>query len=180
MYYIADQTADRATASAARSGGSGIVGATARAGVARPIQVAAMFPARGVVMLAFILVFVTFFRSLRRGLIDPQFRALFASMIAMLGIGTVFYRNVEGWDWLDALYFCVITLATIGYGDLTPKTPIGKAFTIVFVLIGIGMLAAFFSKLATVVLAAEDGERGILRHRKPNVQSKPDDPPATD
>jgi dipeptide/tripeptide permease len=76
-------------------------------------------------------------------------RTLLAA-VAMLAGGTVFYRLVEGWTWLDALYFCVVTLATIGYGDLAPKTGAGKAFTIVFVLIGIGIIADLFRTLARV------------------------------
>jgi dipeptide/tripeptide permease len=74
-------------------------------------------------------------------------RTLLAA-VTMLAAGTVFYRLVEGWPWLDALYFCVVTLATIGYGDLAPRTGAGKAFTIVFVLIGIGIIADLFRTLA--------------------------------
>jgi voltage-gated potassium channel len=42
----------------------------------------------------------------------------------------------------------VTTLATVGLGDLTPETDAGKVFTIVFVLTGVGLLAAFISMLA--------------------------------
>lgn len=41
----------------------------------------------------------------------------------------------------DAMYWAVITLASVGYGDLTPITPIGKAMTVVISLIGIGIFA---------------------------------------
>ena len=69
-------------------------------------------------------------------------------VLVQLAGGTVFYATVEGWRWLDALYFCVTTLATVGLGDLTPVTDAGKAFTIVYVLTGVGLLAAFVSMLA--------------------------------
>jgi hypothetical protein len=129
-------------------------------------------------MLPFFFVFLTFWRSLRHGLRDPEFRALFAVLLGTLGLGTYFYHQVEGWDWLDALYFCVITLATIGYGDITPKTPTGKAFTILFVFLGIGLLAAFFSKLAASIVVSEEAERPRLwRRKKPNAKPGPDDPP---
>ena len=39
---------------------------------------------------------------------------------------------------LDALYFTVITLATIGYGDVYPVTPIAKIFVIILVVVGLG------------------------------------------
>ena len=40
-------------------------------------------------------------------------RALLFMATAVIGLGTLFYHNVEGWRWLDALYFCVVTLVTI-------------------------------------------------------------------
>ena len=64
--------------------------------------------------------------------------------------GTLVYHWLEGWSYLDALYFCVISLATIGYGDLTPTTPLAKLFTIVYVINGIVILLAFFDRIRIV------------------------------
>jgi voltage-gated potassium channel len=61
--------------------------------------------------------------------------------ISTIAVGTVFYHVIEKLSYLDALYFSVITLTTIGYGDIAPTTSIGKLFTIFYVLIGIGLLA---------------------------------------
>jgi voltage-gated potassium channel Kch len=65
----------------------------------------------------------------------------------LLASGTIFYTNVEGWTVLDALYFCVATLTTVGYGDLAPTTAVGKIFTIMYILGGIGVLVGFVSKV---------------------------------
>jgi hypothetical protein len=106
----------------------------------------------GLLLLA--LIGLVFLRRLGRALHwmagHRESRRTMIAAVVMLAAGSVFYRLVEGWAWLDALYFCVVTLATIGYGDLAPKTGAGKAFTIVFVLIGIGILADFFRTLARV------------------------------
>lgn len=61
--------------------------------------------------------------------------------VAAVGTGTVFYHHVENLKWLDSIYFSVITLTTVGYGDIVPKTDPGKIFTIFYVLIGIGVIA---------------------------------------
>lgn len=76
--------------------------------------------------------------------VPPQPRALPIALVgaALLTTGVVFYHVVEGLSWLDSLYFCVITLTTIGYGDITPHTDLGKIFTVFYVLFGISILAA--------------------------------------
>jgi voltage-gated potassium channel len=79
--------------------------------------------------------------------IQNQFRATAAVAAAMLAGGTVFYHFVEHFKWLDSLYFCVITLTTIGYGDFAPKTDLGKLFTIFYVLVGVGIIATFANLL---------------------------------
>ena len=65
----------------------------------------------------------------------------------MLGIGTVVYHYLEGWSWIDALYFSVITLSTIGYGDFSPVTDTGKVFTIFYIIMGIGIILSFINTI---------------------------------
>ena len=82
-------------------------------------------------------------------------------VFATLALGAVFYHFVEGWNMLDSVYFCVITLATIGYGDYAPKTDLGKLFTIFYAFAGIGLLATYFQLRAQQQLAR--GRRPIIR-----------------
>ncbi len=70
--------------------------------------------------------------------------------LSTLLLGTLVYHWLEGWSYLDALYFCVISLATIGYGDFTPTTPLARAFTIVYVINGIVILLALFDRIRMV------------------------------
>ena len=55
----------------------------------------------------------------------------------------VVYHYLEGWSYIDSLYFSVVTLTTVGYGDFTPQTDAGKLFTVFYIIIGIGIIFAF-------------------------------------
>ena len=90
---------------------------------------------------------------------QPNGRALALLVVLQLVGGTVFYTSTEGWPWLDALYFSVTTLATVGLGDLAPVTAAGKLFTIVFILTGVGLLATFISMLAQQLRPAPRADR---------------------
>ena len=83
------------------------------------------------------------FRAVREGFRDPAARPLFLSVTALLATGTVVYAIVERWSLLDSLYFSVMTLTTVGYGDFAPHTVVGKVFTMIYVLAGIAVILAF-------------------------------------
>ena len=87
---------------------------------------------------------------------NPEFRALLILYGIMLALGTTFYARVEGWSVLDAMYFCVVTLATVGFGDLAPRTSLGKVFTIVYVMIGSGVFVGVAAEFAITILRRED------------------------
>ena len=78
---------------------------------------------------------------------DKEYRDLLGTVIAILALGTVVYHYLEGWSWLDAFYFSFITLTTIGFGDFAPKTDAGKIFTIVYIVVGVGIILAFVNTL---------------------------------
>ncbi len=98
-------------------------------------------------MSSFVLTIVRFIRAFAHGLKDAEFRALLLVLVGLLVSGTIFYSTVEGWGLLDALYFSVTTLATVGYGDLHPTTPLSKVFTIVYIVLGVGVFVAFITKV---------------------------------
>lgn len=72
---------------------------------------------------------------------------MLVGILVVFTAGTVFYRLVEGWTWLESLYFTVVTLTTVGYGDLAPTTPASRVFTIVLILVGVGYILAFLNLL---------------------------------
>jgi hypothetical protein len=81
---------------------------------------------------------------------DRDSRPALLWALSTLLVGTLFYHWMEGWSYLDALYFCVVSLGTVGYGDLTPTTPAAKLFTIVYLINGIVILLALFDRIRLV------------------------------
>jgi len=81
---------------------------------------------------------------------DKESRPIFIWAASALLVGTITYHYLEGWSLIDALYFSVITLATVGYGDLTPTTPIAKIFTIIYVINGLSILLALLDRIRVV------------------------------
>lgn len=73
------------------------------------------------------------------------FAAVFFGVVL---VGTLGFMRVEGLAALDALYFSVVTVTTVGYGDIHPVTPTGKILAMCLILSGGG---TFFGILAAAV-----------------------------
>ena len=91
---------------------------------------------------------MTLFRPLRAMLRDPEAKILAIAAVTMIAVGATVYVLVEHWTPLQAVYFCVVTLATVGYGDFHPTTELGQLFTIGYIVVGVGIIAAFITELA--------------------------------
>lgn len=82
----------------------------------------------------------------------------------LLSLGTTGYRIIEGWSWHDALFMTVITLSSVGYGEVRPLSVIGEIFTIGLILLGVGGMAYTVSMLADYLIAGE--LNGVLRRQR--------------
>lgn len=106
-----------------------------------------------------LLPFVGLWEIFRRLVRQPEFRGLIGVEVMLILGGAAFYHSVEQWSWLDSVYFCVVTLATVGYGDLSPSTPLGRLFAIPYIIIGVALLGVFIQiagKTALQELQARD------------------------
>jgi voltage-gated potassium channel len=113
-------------------------------------------------MTSFLLTVFRLLRALAHKISDPEFRSILILVIILLISGTVFYSTVEGWHWIDSLYFSVITLSTVGYGDFSPKTDLGKVFTIIYIFVGLGLFIAIVRDLADDMISS----RNIRKEKK--------------
>ncbi|MEK7464182.1 MAG: potassium channel family protein [Patescibacteria group bacterium] len=97
---------------------------------------------------------------------DPEFRTLFLLLIVLLVSGTLFYHSVENMRWIDALYFSVTTVTTVGYGDLAVQTDMEKIFTMLYIIFGIGIMFGFIEVIAEHAQRARGSSvNEILRRR---------------
>ena len=95
-----------------------------------------------------------------------SYKLLWLSLViltAVVAAGTAGYVAIEGWDWFDSLYMTVITLTTIGYGEVHQLDRAGRAFTIVLIFFGVGTAAFALRNAAKLML---EGELGAIFGRK--------------
>ncbi len=91
---------------------------------------------------------------------NPRVRLLLALTGSAILIATVFYRWIEGWGWLDALFFSVVTISTVGYGEIVPETAAGKIFTMVYIFCGIGLFVAAAGAMADELIRRAHDQAG--------------------
>ena len=102
-----------------------------------------------------------------------------ASILLLLLTGTLVFHFIEHWTYVDSFYFTGITMATVGYGDITPHTNIGKIITVFFSLTSVGVVLYSLSILARHAFRQriEDVnwivQRNVRKDDKVVVQIKP-------
>lgn len=113
------------------------------------------------IVLSFVLNIYRFAKAIVKGIKnDDEFKFLCFFLMFLLIGSTLFYSQTEHWSVIDSLYFSVMTMATVGYGDFVPTTDLGKVFTIIYAFLSIGTFVAFTAKIVRLIL--EDGSRRKL------------------
>jgi hypothetical protein len=99
-------------------------------------------------------------RSFNRILRHPRHQAFALAVVVVVVSGVVFYSLAEDWSLADSLYFTIIALTTIGFGDFAPTTTLSRLFTTVYAIIGVGLIALL------VHLIVSSAQRAI-KHQGP-------------
>ncbi|PID71509.1 MAG: potassium transporter TrkA [Desulfobulbus propionicus] len=88
--------------------------------------------------------------------------------LALLVAGTFGYMWFENTTFWGGLYLTIITVFTVGYGDVVPIHPAGKVFTVFLVITSVSFVMYTFSKITETMIEGE--LRGLFRRRKMKQQ----------
>ena len=86
-------------------------------------------------------------------------------LLALVAFGTLGYRVIEGWSWLDCVFMTAMTLTTVGYGSPEPLSQGGKVFSVLLMLFGIGLMLYLLTLLAEFLLRTVT-DPDVQRRRK--------------
>ena len=101
------------------------------------------------------------------------FRRLLPALIMLFVVvivGTIGYRLIESWSFLDSLYMVIITLFTVGFQEVHALSPLGKLFTIVIIVAGVGVAVYAGTQLVEIIIEGEI--LGYSRRRKMDKKIK--------
>ena len=95
---------------------------------------------------------------------------IWTALVLLLGVittGTCGYMILEGYNALEGLYMTIITVTTVGFGEVRPLSDLGRGFTTLLILIGFGALAFVGHSLAeSLFVNISSGRSEIKRMKK--------------
>lgn len=98
-------------------------------------------------------------------MLAPSFTNSILAIILYLSVGVIAYSFVfEKWTVIDSLYFAIVCLLTIGYGDISPTSDASRLFTSFYVLGAVAIISMALGVLGTYLLDAQ--EKAIERRRE--------------
>ncbi|TFK49332.1 voltage-gated potassium channel [Heliocybe sulcata] len=77
-----------------------------------------------------------------------KFAIVWSLFLTFWMVGSAVFSRTERWPFGTAMYFCFISFTTIGYGDLSPQTPAGRAIFVVWALLGVATMTILISVIS--------------------------------
>ena len=103
-----------------------------------------------------------FLRSRREDLIMENIRKRLIIFLiifcAIMILGPLGFMAIEGRSLLDSFYFVIVTMATVGYGDVHPVTAAGKIFSVALIVMGVGTFLGVISNFTEIMLTRREIE----------------------
>ncbi len=98
--------------------------------------------------------------------IRARLKFYFMILLGIMGVGVIGFSLLEKAQLIDALYFTIVTLATVGYGDIHPVTPIGKIFVILLIISGVGIFLGVIANGTELMISRREKQ---VRMQKLNM-----------
>lgn len=76
-------------------------------------------------------------------------KTLILFIVLLVFLSTMFYHYIESWTWIDSMYFTIMTITTVGHGNLIPSTTASKLFTSFVAFVGIAMVLTLFGIISS-------------------------------
>lgn len=95
-----------------------------------------------------------------------RLRVTIILLVTIMIVGSAVFAHIENLPLLDAVYFSIVTVATVGYGDIHPTTAGGKLLAIVLIVVGVGTFLEVIAGITQVMVRKRDKE---LRMEKVNM-----------
>lgn len=90
------------------------------------------------------------------------FRLVLLYFVVSVFVASVGFAYLESRSFSDSVYWAIVTLTTVGYGDITPVTFAGRMFSLFVMILGIGTIAIFAGTLATYLI----GIQAVIEERR--------------
>ncbi len=102
---------------------------------------------------------------MKKGLIIPLL-----SLIAITVVGTIGFHYIEGVGFSKSVYWTIVTITTVGYGDITPQTEMGRIFAIGLMIVGIGAILYTLTAVGRNIIEGRIWEIFTMQEKKEEVQ----------
>lgn len=107
----------------------------------------------------------------RMNTVRRQMGILWCLLVLFLFGGAFIYTILEPWTYVESLYFCFVTLSTVGFGDYLPSTNTSRLFSMFFMIFGLGVCASIIAVLTGFVAESHDSVDSYLSEKIPVMGS---------
>ncbi|MCX6818305.1 MAG: potassium channel family protein [Candidatus Aenigmarchaeota archaeon] len=104
--------------------------------------------------------------------IDTKIAAAVSAVAALLLFGTFVYHFMENWSWIQAFYFSVTTLTTVGYGDIHPTTDLSRLFTAGYILTGVAIVLASLEIIGSTYITRRETQILLKKQKYESERTK--------
>ncbi len=95
--------------------------------------------------------------------LSTRLKVFLVIFLAVMVLGTVGFMYLEKTSLIDSAYFVIVTMATVGYGDVHPVTDAGKGLAVVIIIVGVGTFLGVIANVTEMMLARRETERRMQK-----------------